>query len=232
MKCFYCLQNLQNLLANGNSQIWTKIWWITNHTLWRTEKISPRTPSKIRQEFINLERNYHKELYWLCFIRWRGIWEEDIPITEVEELGKFGVIRKTFQKTEYERSLDNLKMKNLYFLQQMAQQNYQDETTNSKKPLWERISAENLMAIGKSFNLKKQKMTKESIRTFEFTQKVGKNFICRHHIEPRSSIACAEKESYLIPLSYWCQLGCRREHKSVRFVDEFHKIYVFGWNSS
>ena len=51
----------------------------------------------------------------------------------------------------------------------------------------ERISAENLMARGKSFDLKKQKMTKESLRISGLTQKLGKNFINRHHIAPRSS---------------------------------------------
>ena len=66
----------------------------------------------------------------------------------------------------------------MYFLWQMAQQNYQAETTNAKKPTLrrkstvkrererERISAENLTATGKSFDLKNQKMT----------QKIGNNF--------------------------------------------------------
>ena len=54
------------------------------------------------------------------------------------------------------------------------------------------------MAIGKSLNLKKQKMTKESIRIFGLTQKLGKNFIYRHHIEPRSSTNVPRKESFLI----------------------------------
>ena len=43
------------------------------------------------------------------------------------------------------------------------------------------------MAIGKSFDLKKRKMTKESIRIFGLTQKLGKNFIYRHHFEPSST---------------------------------------------
>ena len=54
------------------------------------------------------------------------------------------------------------------------------------------------MAIGKSFNLKKQKMTKDSARIFVFTQKLGKNFICRHHAEPRSSTDVPREESFLI----------------------------------
>ena len=55
------LQDVQNLMANGKSQIWTKIWRIiqrTNYTIWRTGWISPKTPRKIKQKFINLERNY------------------------------------------------------------------------------------------------------------------------------------------------------------------------------
>ena len=62
------------------------------------------------------------------------------------------------------------------------------------------------MAIGKSFNLKKQKMTKESMRFFWLTQKLGKNFIFRHHIEQRSSnYVPREESSFLISqdLHYW-----------------------------
>ena len=40
------------------------------------------------------------------------------------------------------------------------------------------------MAIGQSFDLKNKKMTKESVRIFGLTQKLGKKFIYRHHIEP------------------------------------------------
>ena len=54
------------------------------------------------------------------------------------------------------------------------------------------------MAIGKSFNLKKQKMTKESIKTYGLNQKLGKNFIYRHPIEPRSSTYVPREESFLI----------------------------------
>ena len=54
------------------------------------------------------------------------------------------------------------------------------------------------MAIGKRFNLKKQKMTKESIWIFGFTQKVGKNCIFRHHIEQSISTYVPTEESFLI----------------------------------
>ena len=143
-----------------------------------------------------------------------GIWEEDILTAEIEEFKKIGCIRNISQKSECERSPVNPKeMKNLYFLWQMVQQNYQEETSNSKNQLWdgnppwgERISAENLMAIGKSFNLKKQKMSKESMRNFGLTQKLGKTY--RHHIELRNSIARTEKRiiPYFQDLHYWRKL--------------------------
>ena len=53
-------------------------------------------------------------------------------------IGKVGCIRNISQKTECERSLDNpKKIKNLCLLWQMVQQNYQEETTNFKNPLWD-----------------------------------------------------------------------------------------------
>ena len=61
---------------------------------------------------------------------------------------------------------------------------FQDPNSETGIHREERISAENLTAIGKSFNLNNQKMTKESMRIFGITQKLGKNFIYRHHIEP------------------------------------------------
>ena len=57
---------------------------------------------------------------------------------------------------------------------------------------------ENLTAIGKSFDLKIKKMTKESIRIFGLTQKLGKNFIYRHHIEPRTSNYVSREVSFLV----------------------------------
>ena len=62
-----------------------------------------------------------------------GIWEEDILINEIEELEKLDASRDIFQETECERSPDNPKRwRILYLLWQMVQQNYQEETTNSR----------------------------------------------------------------------------------------------------
>ena len=55
------------------------------------------------------------------------------------------------------------------------------------------------MAIGKSFNLKKQKMTQKLGKTFWSIQG---NFIYRHHVEPRVQSYVPREESFHIPLKY------------------------------
>ena len=65
--------------------------------------------------------------------------------------------------------------------------------------LMERISAENLKAIGKSFNLKKQKMTRKYTRIF---WSIKGDFINRQHIEPRVQFFVPREESFPIPLKY------------------------------
>ena len=116
-------------------------------------------------------------------------------------------------------------MENLYFLWQMVQQNYQEETTNSKNPgihRAERISTENLMAIGKSFDLKKQKMTKETIRISRLTQKLGKNVIYRHLFEPRSSTNVPREGSFYIYKIYITERNSSEKRYTMR-VENWRK---------
>ena len=133
------------------------------------------------------------------------IWEEDILIAEIEELEKLDASEIFPRRLNAREVLKTQKMENLYFLWQIVQQIVRKRLriprTHSEAGIHrkeERISTENLMAIGKSFNLKKQKMTKESTRIFGLTQKLGQNFIYRHHIEPRSSTNVPREESFLI----------------------------------
>ena len=147
-------------------------------------------------------RNYYEEFYWLCSIRGeRGVWGKRYSDYWCWRIGKFGVIKIYFTRLNAKEVLITPKRWRIRLSsRQMVQQNFEEETANSKNTLWdgnppwgERTSAENLMATGKSFNLKKQKTTKESRRIFGLTQKLGKNFIYRHHVESRSSSARAEK---------------------------------------
>ena len=100
---------------------------------------------------------FGKKIFWLLILKNWETWMHQKYVPE-------DWMRK--------KSWQPKKMENLYFLWQMVQQNYQEETTNSKNPLWdgnppsgERISAENLVAIEKSFNLKNQKMTQKLGKT-------------------------------------------------------------------
>ena len=117
----------------------------------------------------------------------------------------------------------------------MVQQNYEEEFTKSKNPLWdgnppsrERISAENLRAIGKSFDLKNQKMT----------QKLGKIFVgyswkfhfC-HHIEPRVQVTCREKNhSFLISKIYIIERNSSEKKKTMRREDWRKAKNIWGKN--
>ena len=82
------------------------------------------------------------------------------------------------------------------------------------------------MATGKSFNLKNQKMTKESIRIFWAHTEARKDF-CRHHIEQRSSIVRAKKRiiSYSTAL-YWSGELMRiwRLHKKREIYDHWDVV--------
>ena len=262
MKCFYYLQNVQNLLANGKSQIWTKIWGIvqrTNCTIWRTGWISPRTPRKIKQEFINLERKLSHEFFigYALFPcenlgrRYSNYWGWRI--------WKFGVIEIFFRKLNAKEVLRTQRDEEFVFLAadgspKISGRNYKfQEPTLRRESVVRRenISGESQGDREEVSTWRIKKMTKESTRFSWLTQKLGKNFTYRHHIEPRSSIARAKKKTYPIRLDFfWCHqvnlcrsrsctrkanlwlLGCRREHKFVNIVNEFHKIYVIEWNSS
>ena len=123
-------------------QIWTKIWWIsqrTNYTIWRTGWMSPKTQRKIRQEFFNLERNYHKEFYWLYFLRgavnlgkrYSDHWHWRVRQEVIDEV-RNKCISNVSQKTECERSLAN---PNRWRICIFCDRWF--ETTNSKNPPWD-----------------------------------------------------------------------------------------------
>ena len=92
----------------------------------------------------------------------------------------------------------------------------------------ERISAENLTARGKSFDLKNKKMTKESIRIFWLTEKFGKNCIYRHHIEPKSSTYVPREESFLISqdLHFWTKMRGRIGERSKHLRQQQIQLYL------
>ena len=167
-----------------------------------------QTPRETKHLFLAWGK-YYEDFHWICFDRWRVNRRKNVLITDIENLGKL-VSSEISRKTERERSLDNRKRWRICISHwRWLSKNIREETTNSKKRLWdgnppegERISAENLMATGQSFNKKKQ-MTKESKRIFVFTQKFGNTY--GHQIEPWNSIYVPRQESSPFPLSpCWC----------------------------
>ena len=63
------------------------------------------------------------------------IWKENILIADIEELEKLDASEIYPRKLSAKVLITQKKIKNLYFLWQMVQRNYQEETTNSKNPL-------------------------------------------------------------------------------------------------
>ena len=65
------------------------------------------------------------------------IWEEDILTAEIQELEKLDASETYPRRLNATDVLITPKDGEIYFLRQMIQQNYQEETTNSKNPLWD-----------------------------------------------------------------------------------------------
>ena len=89
MKCFYYLQNVQKPLGKREILIWTKIRRIiqrTSSTIWRTNWIPPRTQRKTKYKFINWEEVITRNFIGYALFAEVKFGEEDILITEVEEL--------------------------------------------------------------------------------------------------------------------------------------------------
>ena len=78
-----------------------------------------------------MERNYHEEFFWLCFFRGNAENLGNRFSTEIEELENLASLKK-FGRMNTKEVLITKEMKISYFMQQTVQQNYQEETTNSK----------------------------------------------------------------------------------------------------
>ena len=118
---YYC--NLDRMISGG---------WI----LWNAIAICKMTKTswqtgnlKVNEDVVNPSGT--------CFVRGRNLGRRYSDCWDWR-IGKVRCIRNISQKTECERSLDNPKRWRIFFLWQMVQQNYQEETTNFKNPLRDR----------------------------------------------------------------------------------------------
>ena len=178
----------------------------------------------------NLERRHSDCWYW--------------------RIRKVGCIRQLSQKTMCKRSPDNSQRRRICiscgrWFTKIIREQLRIPRTHSETGIHrkERISAENLKAIGKSFILKKQKMTNILVyprrlhsSSSHWTQ--SQTLLAEKRIIPYSTDIswCHQVNSYRFGRSTrktnWRPLECRRQHKSVRFVDWFHEMYVIERNSS
>ena len=96
---------------------------------------------------------------------------------------------KTVLSTQKDEEFDNLVADRT---SKSGRDHFQETTLRRNTPERERISAENFTARRNSFDLKQQKMTKESMKIHGITQKFGNTH--RHQIELKSSIYVTKKE--------------------------------------
>ena len=120
-------------------------------------------------------------------------------------VGKVRCIRNISQKTECERSLDNPKRWRICisygrWFSKIIRKKLRIPRTHSETGInrKERISAENLMAIGKSFNLKRQKVTQKLGKIFGLFKEISCIVLI---LNRQVQLYVPRKESYPTPLS-------------------------------
>ena len=89
-----------------------------------------QSPQEIKQGFINFERKYHKTT-----LSSGGKFGKEIFQLQTLKNWKNWTYQKKRRRLNAKEVLITEEMENVYFLWQMVQQNYQEETTNSKNPL-------------------------------------------------------------------------------------------------
>ena len=108
------------------------------------------------------------------------IWEEDILIAENEELGRLDACENFPGRLNAKEVLITQKRWRICFscgrwFSKIIRKRLRIPRTHSETGIHreERVSAENLMAMGKSFNLKNQKMTLKLGKTFGLFKKIS-----------------------------------------------------------
>ena len=209
MKWYYYLQNVQDFLADGKSQNERRFGEsfkgpviLLDALIGYLPKLREReresTNSSICKAIIT------KNLSRICFDRgW--IWEEQNTDCWYWRIGKVRCIRNIHQKTECERSPDNPKRRTICisygrWFSKIIRKKLRIPRTHSETGIHrkERISAENLMAIGKSFNLKKQKVTQKLGKIFGLFKEISCIVII---LNRQVQLYVPRKESYPTPLS-------------------------------
>ena len=188
-------------------------------TSWQTGNLkTERRFGESFQDMLCPRGEFGKKIFWLLRLKnW-----------------KVGCNRNISQKTECERSPDNhKKMKNLYFLWQMVQQNYQEETTRRESTARrEKLSGE---SQGDREEFQPEGLEDDAEVRKDFWSGY---FIYCHHIEPTSSTYVPREESFLISKIYIIERNFSKKKYTMRWEDwreaktsEAKQIHMEGRNS-
>ena len=235
--------------------VWTKIWGTiqrTNYTIWRIGWISPKL-RKRQSTKSSIWKKILRRFFWLCFDRGEEYKRKKFWLLILKNW-KMCVIRiihprrlnaKVVLITQKDEEINCISCSRWFskiIRKRLRIPRTQSETGIHRE---ERISAENLMTIGKSFTTwGNKKMTKESIRFFGIMQKLGKtyilgDFIYRHHNQSRVHLYVPRKESYLLPLNFsfhqvnFCRSGgCTRTNLWLFWMSTRTEICQIRWRVS
>ena len=212
-----------------------------------------QTPRETKQEFFNVKEIITRNFIGYAVFAGREIWEEDILITDVEELENFGCHQKIFQKLNAKEVLITQRYEEFVFLVQCAggsaklsgrDHEFQEPTLRWETTARKENPAENSHGDREEFQPEETKDDEGIIRDFWGSRRSSES-------EPRGSIARAREQNHI--LFHWGNIDfirsthagsgdCTRKTNrwllerrwkqiSVRFVDGFHTIYVIERNS-
>ena len=144
----------------------------TNNSIRCTGRISPKLRERQSKNPSIPNENIARNFHWICFDRGENLEGRQTDCWYWRS-GKVGRIRNIFQKTECTRSLYIPEKGEIVFLVVDGSAKLSGRDCEFQEPTLRRESTvrrENLsgesQGLGKSFDLKKQKMTQEATRTF------------------------------------------------------------------
>ena len=210
-----------------------------------------QTPKETKRESINSERKYYQDFLIGYALMTRGIWNGDILIADIEELGKFDSSEIYPRRLNAKEVLISQQTGECVFLVPDGTAKLSTNSKNSAEAGIHRKERESQRRIsgwqGRFLTWRDKRWRRNSQRLLVHSRWFHLLSSCW----TESSIMCAERR--IIPNStevYWrnevnsCTSGCRtrktnwrlfkyrRKQKSVRCMDRFHEINVTKRNST
>ena len=208
MEGYYYLRDVQDLQADGKSQNERRFGESFKGTIIPFDASVGHLPNSEKDKNSSIwKESITNNPSRTSFDRWR-LWEEDILIADIEEIGQVGCIRNIHQKTECERSPDNPKDGEFVFpaADGSAKLSGQEPTRRGESTVRREKPSGESHGDREEFQPEESKDDAEARKDFWSIQE---NFIYCHHTEPSVQPTCREKNLSL-----------------------FHKIHIIERNSS